>query len=270
MPDLYAHTDYRAFVRAWLEEHPKRSQRWIAAKLGVAPALVSMILAGDRDLGLHHARPFGRILGLEDEPLNYFDALVRAEHGPTHEIRKAARHHVQAMRDFVGQRSPTADQFDWFGSWVHLSILGLARLDGFRPEPAWVCARLWPEVAPEVARAALDDLLAANVLIEADGGWSIDQTPLGTGQRVTQPDLARAARQLHLDQFDHAGRAIDAHGPDRRFTASVSLAVAHENVPRLIAALHRFHLDVIEPFRDGPAEQLVDVVVAMYPRSRAP
>lgn len=269
-PAVYDHTDYRTFVRAWLAAHPKRSQSWLAKQIGVGPAMMSMVLSGERDLGLHLGRTLGSTLGLEDDDLTYFDALVRAAHGPTLAIRRAALHHVRAARDFVQLRQPSPEQFSWFGSWIHLAILGLARFDGFRPEATWIARRLWPEVDEDVVKVALVDLLRAGVLTEAEGAWRVDQRPLGTGRRIHDRELSVAARRLHLDQLDHAALALETFGADERFTASVSIAISRDQLPDLIAALHRFHLEVIEPFREGPPEQLVEVVVALFPRSRTP
>jgi uncharacterized protein (TIGR02147 family) len=270
MADPYAHADYRSFVRAWLADHPKRSQRWLAKQLDVKPPLVSMILSGQRDLNLQLARRLGEALGLEGEELTYLEALVRADDGPTAEIRRAARHLADALRDFAALRAPEPAHHEWFGSWVHLAILGLAGFDGFLATPEWIAPRLWPEVEPEVVRVAVEELVSGGVLTRTEDGWHVDPTPLGTGRRIAQPELARAARRLHQDQLRHAAQALDTFGADQRLAASVSLAIAEDQLPALMTALNRFHLDLVQPFREGAPEQIVEVLVALFPRSRAP
>ncbi len=269
--ELYRHDDYRVYIRAWLEAHPKRSQRWLAGQLGVSPGHISMVLSAQRDLGLHHAQPLGRILGHEGDALRYFDALVRAEHAPSLDLRRAARHHLRATQSFMGLQAPLKSQYAWYGSWVHLAILGLATMDGFRADASWICTRLWPAVEAEPVESALRELVDGGVLLQDDdAGWRADTSLRGTGRSVHDRDLARAVHRLHADQLDHAGRAIEQFGADKRVVASVSLPVADGQMPALVSALNRFHIEVVEPFRGQRGGQLVEVMVVLFPRSVAP
>jgi hypothetical protein len=99
--DIYAYDDYRAFTTAWLDSRDRLTQSWLARKVKSVPSFVSMVLRAQRNLSLPDGRVWGMALGLKDDELTYYEAMVRAEHAPTLALRRAARTHMRAARDFA-------------------------------------------------------------------------------------------------------------------------------------------------------------------------
>ncbi|MFD1421771.1 helix-turn-helix domain-containing protein [Lactiplantibacillus songbeiensis] len=74
-----------ANIQAWLLAH-ERSQKWLAEKLVITPALISQILNGKRKLQTQQLIKISKIIGV---PLAELTASpqVKAEHQPQYELR---------------------------------------------------------------------------------------------------------------------------------------------------------------------------------------
>ncbi len=255
----YEHANYRTVLRAWLSGPPRRSQERLARSIGTSRSAIAMVLKGDRNIPLSQARAWGEGLGLSTpEELTYWEALVRAEHGESLALRRAARLHVRAVREFLTARRPDADAASLFGRWYAPGVMELSRQPGFDPEPAALAARLWPEGEACEVEAALTGLRDAGLL---------GPGPVATDQEI-EGDLAQAARTYHAAQLDHARAAMDTFSSDERYLASLTVGIRAEDLPKLVATLHRFQLEVVEPHRSDRADSVVQVSVQVFPRTR--
>lgn len=263
---LYAHTDYRGLLKAWISSHARRSQATLARKVGVSRSLVAMVLAGSRGITLDTAWAWAKALTLDGEHRAYFEALVRKEHGETLALRKAARLHVRAARDHWNARRPTPGLRRLFGDWTVPVLLELARVGALRPSDE-LAATLWPPTEPEELDQTLEALEAAGALERRAGRLRAAERPLATPRDLGEEDAA-FARAYHRAQLAHAEQALEELPADTRHLGSVVVAVDPARLPELRQALHRFHLEVIEPYRvvEHEAPAVVQVSVQLLPR----
>jgi uncharacterized protein (TIGR02147 family) len=269
---VYEHDHYCEPIRAWLSADPKRSQSALAKRANVSRSMVAMVLSGKRELPLPQARTWGRALGLEEEEsLTFFEALVRAEVGETIALRRAARQHVAAARQYRSAPRITGEEGSLLAAWFVPVLLELARIGGLPDDPAEAAGLLWPEVDAIIVGEAVRALREQGVLVpEAGGRLRTGGQPLATAREVGE-ELAELVRSYHASQFEHAGVAMRSFGRDVRHVSSLVVAVPSGAVDELIGSLHRFQLDVIEPFRAEPDDlgpvRLVQVSVQLFPRT---
>jgi uncharacterized protein (TIGR02147 family) len=252
---LYDHTNYRSVLRAWLSEK-RRSQTRLAKLVGLARSTVAMVLSGERHIALAQARAWGEAIGLGDgEELAYWEALVRSEQGETLALRRAARLHVRAMRDYRSAQRPSDEVAGLLWRWYVPVILELVKLPDFRLEAAWLHERLWPEVDEEVLEIVLHQVQATGLL----GGSVATERELSGG-------LAEMARLYHISQLDHAKEALDKLPSTERYLASVTVAVRRDRMRELLDSIHRLHLEVVEPHHTDTPDTVVQLNVQLFPR----
>lgn len=267
--DPYAYDNYRAFIDAWLASKPNLSQAWLAGRAGMSKAFVNMVLRSTRDLALHDARSWADAMSLDDDTRRYFEALVSAEHAPSLQLRRAARLHVDATRAHHNARVVGGEAEPWIGSWVHVSVISLAHQKGFSRDPAWIAERLWPDVSLQEAEDAVTTLIDLGVLVQReDGRWGAHPEPLRTAWQIPPEQAGHAAKRLHKDELDHAALSLDTYTGERRFVASLSLPIRADQLQELIRTAQRTHLDLVEPFRTDDPDAVVEVLLAIYPRTR--
>jgi len=257
--DLLEHSTYRSVLRSWLGEHPNRSQTFLARRVGVSRSLVAMVLHGERDLNLSQAKAWGRALSLNGDDLDYWETLVRCEHGETLALRRAARQQASALADFLKARRPQKSEAPLLARWYVPVILELRRCEDFQPTTDWLSTRLWPQPDPVELEEALAQLSKLGIL---DGTQSV-----ATERELDDDELTAMARTYHRQQLAHASEALDAFSQEQRYLGSLSVAIRHDQLPQLVEALHQFQLQVIEPHRSDDPDMVVQVNVQLFPRT---
>lgn len=98
---IYDHTDYREFIRDWLETQPKAGRgllRGWAEKFGVHPSLFSQILGGTRTLTLELSDQVAEEMQLSDAESRYFENLVLYAHAGTERLRRKLKKRIEESR----------------------------------------------------------------------------------------------------------------------------------------------------------------------------
>lgn len=268
-PSVFPYDDPRRYVRDWLEHRPRLSQRWFARKVDSSPSRVSMVLNRQRALPLEDAMTWARALDLEGDAAGHFEAMVAAENAPTEPLRDDAKRRVRAGQDFA-RATPFDAALGWLGSTVHMVLLEAARHPSFdgRPEP--LAERLWPRVDVETVESAIADLLASGVLSRSEGVWRTDERPIRTAMSIRDQRLADAATRMHHEQLEIAQEALRTLPGSSRHVASVTVGVAADRVEELLEAARSLPLRMVAAHADDLPETIMDVVVAVYPRTIEP
>lgn len=267
---IFDYTEYRTFIRDRSKERKGCTQRAIARRLDQSSAYVSMVVGGERKIAIGEARKWSSAMFLEPDEAAYFEALVRMEHAPTEDMRRAARMQIQATREYERARTDSGDDVrKIYTDITRLAISEVTTLAGFRPEPEWIAARM-PGVDLDRIRAELDTLMSSGVLVQQpDGSWRQAEGLRATGSEVSQPDLARQVRQLHLELLDRAGQSLQTDPASARHFVAATFTMRSADLPALKRALHQMEIDAIHPFREQPdADQVVALGLFVIPLSR--
>lgn len=269
MVDPWDADDYRALLRAWMADKPQqRSIRAVARRVGSSPARLSMICQGERDLGVEEAGPWATALGFPEEVAAAFDALVRAEHAPSVGLRRAARRELAARRRVAQARRIDREDAAVLDDPVAVVVAELARLPDFRPDPAWIASRLWPRVAVEEAREALDVLLHAGV-VRLDGDRvEVDDRALATAAEIAGAEAARQATTLHQEVLSAAARSLDERTGDHRSVVTLTVALPADRLGEVVAALNQTLLEAVTAARAaGPPDEVVQIAISVVRRT---
>ncbi|MCB9678034.1 MAG: TIGR02147 family protein [Alphaproteobacteria bacterium] len=266
--DPFDHAEYRPLIRAWIGARPARSQTLLARRAGVSRSMVAMVLAGERDLPLASAETWADALELEDDGRAYLLLLVKADSPISLDLRRQARAQAAALRDSHYALRPTLRQAQLLGRWFVPVILELVRAGRASLDPEWLAARIWPEVTADEVDETVRALREAGIVTEEDGTMRIDHRPIATNRQLSD-ELSRTGRQYHHVQLEHASRALDEQPPETRWVGSLAVAVDGSRIEEMQQALHRFQLEVIEPFRaDAGADTVVQVSLQLFARTR--
>ena len=205
-------------------------------------------------------------MGLEGTAKQYFELLVQAESPVSHELGQAAQMQAAALRAEHRAHRPTREQAALLGQWFVPVILVLARSAAFVPEGRWLASRIWPPVDEHELDLALRGLVELGILTSDGSRTAVDLSPIATNRQLSD-ELSRIGRAYHEHQLAHAAAALDLDA-DRRHFGSLTVGIRSDRIGALAEALHRFQLEVIEPFRAGPdADAVVQVSVQMFPRT---
>ncbi len=232
----------RDYLSAWLAgQRPGHRVRALARRIGCAPSTVSMIRKGKRRLNPAHGALWAWGLRLDDQQADYWEHLVVAAEAKSEDGRERARLRLAATREWQ-QAVRSSGSLRLCARWYYMAIVEAARCCGFRADPAWLAARLYPSISPEEAREALDTLTELGLL--DPGGQSSDNHAFHADIGHERADGAMAT--LHRDSLAHAAAALRELTREERYLGSFTFAVPTQALPDLIEELERLHLDVVQ------------------------
>lgn len=133
--DLYAHSDYKAFVATHLEQLPKRGHgemRRMAASLRVHPVVLSQVFRGQRDLTPEQACELAHHLKLTEPERDYFLLMVQKARAGTARLRQTIEAQMTALRKRAGnlkavmpnevERLTEEQEREFYSSWQYSAV----------------------------------------------------------------------------------------------------------------------------------------------------
>lgn len=268
-PDIYAHRDYREYLRAYYA-HRKQgrafSYRVFSRRAGLkSPNYLKLVIDGERNLSADMAGRFARACDLDAAQVRFFEALVAFNQARTVDCRNRAYAKLKRLRRF--QRiHPLAKPLERYHSkWYYPAIRELVLARDFRPDPTWIAARLSPPITPEEAAEALSTLRSAGLLRDApDGRLEPCELSVSTGPEVRSMYMAN----YHCTMMDHAKGSIDRTPRHLRDISSVTLCLAPGGIERVKAAVQRFRRELLElsELEEDP-RQVVQMNFQLFPLS---
>ncbi len=267
---IYDYTDYRRYLKDWLEERKGRpSLRGLAKKLGCSPALLSGVLNGVRDISQPLAEKVPEALGLDAEERAYFLALVAANQGETLEVRRQAHGRVMTARRFHSARRLGDAMHLVFSRWYYGAILELSRCAGFREDPAWIAATMVPTIHEDEAAAALETLLEAGFLLRGPDGRLVGADTHWVTEHDVTANTAPSLRDLHRWVLARASDALTEFQRDERHFGTMCFAAPEAALPEIKRVIARFEEELIT--HNGPApgsDRLFQLSIQLFPLSR--
>jgi len=235
MISVFNYSDYRQFLRDWYDEaqecDEKFSARNFARRAGLAsPSFLKMVIDGKRNLAPERIDKFASALKLEDDERAFFTDLVLFCQAASSAEKN---HHYQRMcrcRRFMDAHTLERERFEYFSRWHYAAIREMVGLPEFRDDPAWIAARLKPQISEAEAAEAIDVLERLGMVSrDGEGNLHLAQESVGTSDTVSS---------MHLLNFHRSmiRRASDSLG---------SLDTRDRNVSSLTAAISRKRFDEI-------------------------
>jgi len=267
---LFAQTDYRSILREGYAVRKKRKQgfsyaSW-ARQLGRSPAMVAMVLNGQRHPSDSLVRQFSRDLQLSAPETQYFEDLVRLQksHGRDIHATVALVERLRKRRSSSGFRFVEFETLESISNWHYVAIREMIALGDFKEDPFWICHRLHFKITPKEAALAIRRLLALKLLKRQNGKLVACDTEVDIGNDMK----SLAVRKLHHQALDQSKEALEKIPPSER-EYQVSLFVM--NASELEEAkqwIRKFHDDFCDRFERKGGDQLFQMGLALYPMTR--
>jgi uncharacterized protein (TIGR02147 family) len=269
-PDVFAHDDYRAFLRAYYA-HKKAlgrgfSLRVFSRQAGLTSSnYLKLVMDGDRNLSAEMAERFAAACELTGPSAEYFVALVALGQAKSHGERERAYRQLKAFKRFRKVHPLDAVYEAYHAHWYIPAIRELAARHDFRPDPKWIAATLMPSITTRQATQALAVLQKLGLLIEDDSGTLRQAHAL-----VQTPDrpLGHHVVRFHRAMMERAAEAIDLVPREQREIASLTLCLSAARMRELKAHLARVREEILHEYTaDATAKRVVQVNLQMFPLS---
>jgi uncharacterized protein (TIGR02147 family) len=240
MPDLLQYTDYRAYLRDWLEEAketaPALSYRFLAKRLDIDPGFLVHIFHGQKHLSEKHLQPLLRALKLDKRQCEYFSRLVSfcKAKGETEIRRKFAE--LMELRE-TKVRKLEASHYRYYRHWYIPALRCLVAARVLHGDGSEAARMLRPAITEKEARDALGVLAKLKMVRKtSDGAWEALDSHISTGDAWT----GMAIRDFQKQTLELAIQALENIPKEEREISTMTLAIASEEMPTVQEMVREF------------------------------
>lgn len=229
MPDIFEHSDHRAFLGEAIEDLRRHrrgfSLRWLAQRCGFAShTFLPKVVAGDRNLAPETVERVGQAVGLRGLGLQCFRLLV-AWNVADDDARKAELlQRLDGVRAVGRKRRLEGRQARYYEHWYLPVVRQLAVWSDWNGDWSRLGSLLDPPVSADQARESVAILVELGLLEEHQGSYrtahptiNVDRLPVAAKQRGRHDILRRGMESLLR------------HPHDERHTTCLLLAMSEES-----------------------------------------
>ncbi|MFA4875740.1 MAG: TIGR02147 family protein [bacterium] len=228
MAEIFTYLDFRKFLSDAFEELKRTrrgfSHRAFAKMAGFASSnYVMLVMQGKRNLSGDGILKIAKALKLKKAEAEFFENLVRFNQAAGDAERNFYYSRIAANRRYAAARPLEKGQFEYYSKWYIPAIREMILLKDFKEDPAWIAARITPQITPREAEAALKLLLDLGLVARDESGRLYQQDRhIASGDEVSSLAMTNFQREMTL----RAAASIDATPVAEREIGSVTFAVS--------------------------------------------
>lgn len=273
MPDIFAYSDSRLFLKDYYAEHkkahPSFSYQYFANKAGLkSKTFIYKVIAGQKTLSKGAVFAVAQAMGLNRKETEYFEAMVHFTQAKTEREREFYFNHLQAFGKHHTSAQLRQDQFTYFSKWYYPALRELVAFLDFKDDFKILARTLNPPITTPQAKKAVRLLLDLGLIKRmASGRYFQTDKSITTGDQVRS--LAVAAFQK--ENLRLATESIDRHKRQLRDISTLTVGISEAGFQRVreeVAAFRKRLAEMVE--KDDPVDRVYQINFQVFPLSTPP
>lgn len=240
MTNIFEYTDYRLFLKVWLENKKKEtkiySHRFIADKIGLkSGGHISLILTGKANLSGRTIENFAQLIKLDPQESIYFKYMVLFNQAKEYREQKAC---FDKMLEFKGSkvRIIDTDQYEYFSKWYYSAIREILAVVDFSGDYKALGMQLIPPITSTEVRDAIELLERLDMIQEDDQGvFKSTEKIISTGPQVQGLYL----NEHILNILGLAQDAIQRIPVGEKYNSWISMAIEESSFLKIVEELRQ-------------------------------
>ena len=185
MISIFEYTDYRVFLRAWLEKAKNlklSNLSQLSQFCGVHPTFLSHVLSGTKDLSLEQASLMSEYFGLTQLEQDYFFSILQMERAGHQKLKKYFQNKITSIENeknklsqrFTQHKQLTVEQKAiFYSSWIYASVWTSTDINKGQTIDQ-VAARF--KITRDHAQSILTFLVQSGLCIEEKGSYRLGES----------------------------------------------------------------------------------------------
>lgn len=271
VPDLYAYTDYRAYLRDWFEENKKSqaflSFRYMSRRTGIDAGYLAHVLQGSKHIAEGSIDAMVQFLGLGTKDAKYFSELVLFSRAKNEREIKERFQKLMSLRG-VSARELSSRQIRYWAHWYYPAVRLTMLNYSFQGDYADLAARLCPPITEEQAREAVQVLENLQLVRKEEAGiYTVLDAHISTGDAWQSV----AIREFQEQTLKLAAESLTRHSKKNREISTLSLAIPQEEISTLQEMVKDFRQQVAKwALSLDDSDCVMQVDFAVFPISMSP
>lgn len=243
------------------------SRKEFADAMGRTKAWASMVLRGQRRLRPGLVPVIADVLDLEEPERLELQARVDVAHANSVDARERGRRFLEGLERRREARQVDTGLRQAMSTWYVGAILELVRCDGYRPDPVWIAATLYPRITVQQAREALETLQSHGLL---DEGFRpvVDPPGVATERSVSGEEGAREVTAIHKHALATAIESFGLFQHNERHIEGGIVALTDADYERMVARVHELAGSMLfAPSDEERPTRLYRFFIGVFPAS---
>jgi uncharacterized protein (TIGR02147 family) len=270
MPDLFAYTDYRKFLKDYYEEQKARdakfSHRYFTMKVGFSSSgYFSDVLSGKKNLSGAFMLKFAKALKLSREEEEYFLNLVQFNQAKT--LEEKNRFYEKMMTTGkVKMDVLESDKFEYFSKWYYAAVRELLHYAAVKDDYKALAKSLDPPIQPKDAKRAIELLSSLGFIVRDDQGfWRPATGNVSTAGKFNGLHVAN----FHHNTLELAIRALDAFPPEQKGFSTLTLPLTGDKIRKAKLAIKNLRMYLLALAENGTkADRVYQFNFQLFPVTR--
>jgi uncharacterized protein (TIGR02147 family) len=244
---VFEYDNYRKFLEdTYIQSRSldrKFSFRYFARAAGYkSPSIFLELIKGKKNLSPKGILKIAQALKLNPEETVFFKNLVHMNQANTAEERIKYTKEVSRSKTYRKIHPLSDSQYRFFNHWYVTAVREVVNLPGFNEDPAWIAKRVIPNIKPQQAAQALDDLLKLGLLKRDDEG-RLKQVEAF----ISTPDEVSSAyvTKWHQEYLKRASESIESVPREKRDISAVYFTVDRRNLKQIKEMVQKFRKEVL-------------------------
>jgi len=271
MISVFTYSDYRAFVRDWLESRKAQNKaltyEQLCNEVGLkSKGFLTQVLQGLSKLPQPKIKPFAHALGLPPDERKYFEMLVAYNQAKNAPQRSAL--HDRITNSFKAQiKTIELDQFEYYQHWYYSALRSLLGFYAFRGDYSLLARQLYPAISPAQARRGISLLLKLGLVEKrADGGYHPVDRLISSGNVPVNHALIAFQRET----MDLAKSALESIPREQRSASTLTLGLSQDGYKAVEDKLKTLRQDIMEIARlDANINSVIQINLHVFPLTPA-
>jgi uncharacterized protein (TIGR02147 family) len=269
MVDLFAYTDYRKYLRDFIdarkESNTFQSLRYSAGKMGLDPGNLVKILNNERHLSPKAVEQAIDYLKLTEREREYFRTLVAFAKAKKQADIKRHFERLATMKR-VEPFEVTSGVAEFYRAWYHSAITGLLSFYDFSGDYEVLARQFSPSLTAKQAKESISLLKKLGIIAEdATGHIRPVHDLMTTGDKWQ----ASAIHEYQRETIRLAEHALDEIPKGTRDISTVSFAVNEDDFKEICSLTKDFRSSVLRIARESEkADRLYQINIQIFPMTK--
>ncbi|MDB5048061.1 MAG: hypothetical protein JWO30_1132 [Fibrobacteres bacterium] len=272
MISIFKYSDYRLFLRDWLQAQKAGGRPITYEALGEAAGFTSkgfltQILQGKTNLPERMIGRISKALELKKKERDYFALLVGFNQAKRASER--AELHRLIQEGFKADVKALAlEQFEYYQKWYYSAIRSLLGYHPFSGDFADLAKQLEPPITTAQAKRAVHLLEELGLILRGeDGQYRLTDRLITSGESF----VSHAVIQFQRETMDLAKEALETFPKEKRSGSTLTLGLSEAGYKALEEKLKTLRREMVEIARfDKEIDRVIQVNLHAFPLTRKP
>jgi len=246
MPNIYANTNYRDFLKTFYEEKKAEnasfSYRLFSRICGFSsPNFIKLIMDNKRNLSNDGIKKIISGLKLKKTEARFFETLVHFNQSESYEEKKKHFEKLSYFKAFTKVKKLDTDLYEFLSKWYYPTIREITLLKNFKESPQHIVKNFVPDLTEEEVSGAIKLLKRLGLLTNDEKNRLVQaESNLSTDTEVF--DLS--VKNFHHEMIKKAGEALDNTPQEQREISSITVAVNKDTFEKTKKKLIEFRREL--------------------------